>query len=126
MKSRKQWAIFALAFIGIAVVIVTVATTSLTAQSSSSSSEQGIDDHQPPPGPPHGPPPEAYTACDGKCAGEKSQFTGPHGETITGTCEQEGDRLVLRPDHPPKRPDSDEETDDNDNWPPPRQDETQY
>lgn len=48
----------------------------------------------------HGPPPEAYTACEGKNAGDTAQFVNPRGETVTGTCEQEGDRLVLRPDHP--------------------------
>lgn len=46
----------------------------------------------------HGPPPEAYTACEGKNVGEEAQFVNPHGETVTGTCEQENDRLVLRPD----------------------------
>ncbi len=45
-----------------------------------------------------GPPPEAYTACQGKKAGEVSQFVDPRGETLSGNCEQEGDRLVLRPD----------------------------
>ena len=47
--------------------------------------------------PQHGPPPEAYTVCEGKIAGDAAQFESPHGETIMGTCEQEGDRLVLRP-----------------------------
>ncbi len=46
----------------------------------------------------HGPPPEAYTACEGKNAGEETQLVNPHGETVTGTCEEEGERLVLRPD----------------------------
>ena len=27
----------------------------------------------------------------------------PHGDAVTGTCEEEGDRLVLRPDNPPPR-----------------------
>ena len=49
----------------------------------------------------HGPPPEAYTACEGKNAGEAAEFVSPHGDTVTGTCVQEGDRLVLRPDNPP-------------------------
>jgi len=52
----------------------------------------------------HGPPPEAYTACEGKNAGDTAQFVSPRGETVTGTCEKEGDRLVLRPDHPKPRP----------------------
>jgi hypothetical protein len=46
----------------------------------------------------HGPPAEAYTACEGKKAGDAAQFVSPRGETVTGTCEQEGERLVLRPD----------------------------
>lgn len=45
-----------------------------------------------------GPPPEAYKACEGKSAGSTSQFVNPRGETMTGTCEQEGNQLVLRPD----------------------------
>jgi hypothetical protein len=49
----------------------------------------------------HGPPPEAYTACEDKNAGDTAEFVSPHGDTVTGTCEQEGDRLVLRPDNPP-------------------------
>ena len=51
----------------------------------------------------HGPPPEAYTACEGKDVGDTAEFISPHGDTITGTCEQEGDQLVLRPDNPPRR-----------------------
>ena len=49
----------------------------------------------------HGPPPEAYTACEDKNAGDTAEFDSPHGDTVTGTCVQEGDRLVLRPDNPP-------------------------
>jgi len=48
----------------------------------------------------HGPPPEAYTACEGKKAGDTAKFVNPRAETVTGTCEQEGDRLVLRPNRP--------------------------
>ncbi len=47
----------------------------------------------------HGPPPEAYAACEGKNVGDSAQFVSPRGDTVTGTCEQEGDRLVLRPEH---------------------------
>ena len=50
-----------------------------------------------------GPPPEAYTACEGKSAGDTAEFVSPRGDTVCGTCEQEGDRLVLRPDNPPGR-----------------------
>ena len=49
----------------------------------------------------HGPPPEAYTACEDKNAGDTAEFLSPRGDTVTGTCEQDGDRLVLRPDNPP-------------------------
>lgn len=45
-----------------------------------------------------GPPPEAYAACQSKASGVRSQFVNPRGETVTGTCEQEGEKLVLRPD----------------------------
>ena len=48
-----------------------------------------------------GPPPEAYTACEGKSEGDAAEFEGPRGETVTGTCELDGDSLVLRPDNPP-------------------------
>ena len=50
-----------------------------------------------------GPPPEAYTACEGKNEGDQAEFTSPRGDTVTGTCVQEGDKLVLRPDRPPKK-----------------------
>lgn len=50
----------------------------------------------------HSPPPEAYTACEGKSAGDTAEFESPRGDTVTGTCEADGDRLVLRPDHPPR------------------------
>jgi hypothetical protein len=44
-----------------------------------------------------GPPPEAYAACKSKNAGDSASFTNPRGETITGTCQQDGNQLVLRP-----------------------------
>lgn len=50
-----------------------------------------------------GPPPEAYTACEGKSVGDTAEFESPQGDTVTGTCEQENSRLVLRPDNPPER-----------------------
>ena len=46
-----------------------------------------------------GPPPEAFAACEGKNAGDTAEFVSPRGDTVTGTCEQLGDRLVMRPDH---------------------------
>jgi hypothetical protein len=48
------------------------------------------------------PPPEAYAACEGKAEGAPAQLVGPQGETVTGTCGFEGNRLVLRPDRPPR------------------------
>ncbi len=48
-----------------------------------------------------GPPPEAYTACEEKAVGDKTEFVSPRGDTVTGVCEQQGDRMVLRPDNPP-------------------------
>ena len=45
-----------------------------------------------------GPPQAAYTACEDKQAGDTAEFETRRGFTVTGTCEQEGDRLVLRPD----------------------------
>ena len=46
-----------------------------------------------------GPPAEAYTACTGKSAGNTATFVNPKGETVTGTCTQDGSQLVLRPDN---------------------------
>jgi hypothetical protein len=62
---------------------------------------QGGRDESAPRGGPHfGPPPEAFKACEGKTEGSIAQFTGPDGETITGTCRTADGRLVLRPDRP--------------------------
>jgi len=49
----------------------------------------------------HGPPPEAYAACEGKSTGDKASYESPRGDTVSGTCVEHGDRLVLRPDNPP-------------------------
>ena len=46
-----------------------------------------------------GPPPEAYAACEDKNHGDQAQFVASHGQTVKGTCEMQGDRLVLRPDN---------------------------
>lgn len=46
-----------------------------------------------------GPPPEAYQACEGKSAGDTVEIETPRGDTMTGTCVQQGDKLVLRPDN---------------------------
>jgi hypothetical protein len=48
-----------------------------------------------------GPPLEAFKACEGRPAGSTAQFTNPRGETVTGTCRSDGERLVLRPDRAP-------------------------
>ncbi len=49
-----------------------------------------------------GPPKEAYTACEGKNAGDTAEFTSPRGDTVEGICEQHGSILVLRPNNPPQ------------------------
>ena len=49
-----------------------------------------------------GPPEEAYTACEGKAAGDMAEFVSPRGDTVTGTCAEQDGRLVLRPDNPPQ------------------------
>lgn len=48
-----------------------------------------------------GPPPEAYTGCEDKTEGDTAERVSPHGDTVTDTCEEEADQLVLRPDIPP-------------------------
>lgn len=80
---------------GIVITLLGVLIATITFGSDSSSQEPGRS-HQ-------GPPPEAYTACEGKSAGDTAKFVSPDGDTVTGTCEQEGDILVLRPDNPPER-----------------------
>jgi len=42
-------------------------------------------------------PEAAYRACEGKRAGDEVQLTVPQGLTISGTCEQDGDRLFFQP-----------------------------
>ncbi len=46
-----------------------------------------------------GAPPEAYTACEGKSAGDTAQFQNRRGETMNGTCEEDNGKLILRPNH---------------------------
>lgn len=46
------------------------------------------------------PPAEAYKACEGKSAGDVSQFVGPAGTTVSGKCEEFNGKLILRPDRP--------------------------
>jgi len=78
----------------ITVTLLSIFSTAAFGADQSQSQQRGS--HQ-------GPPPEAYTACTGKNAGDKSQFTNPWGDAVVGTCEigrgSDGDKLVLRPDH---------------------------
>jgi two-component system, OmpR family, heavy metal sensor histidine kinase CusS len=46
------------------------------------------------------PPLEAYQACEGKSAGTPAQFVSRRGETISGICEEEEGKLVLRQTDP--------------------------
>ena len=46
-----------------------------------------------------GPPAEAFTACEGKTAGDKSSFKTPNGESISGQCLEQNGQLVLVPDN---------------------------
>ena len=79
------------------IIIITVALFSLCAVNVFAAD----DDQQQSRGRRQGPPPEAYSACEGKSAGDSAEFVSPHGDTVTGVCEMVGDRLVLRPDNPP-------------------------
>ncbi len=49
------------------------------------------------------PPPEAYTACEGKSAGDEAQFEDRRGETLTGNCEENNGKLVVRPERPDRQ-----------------------
>ena len=46
------------------------------------------------------PPSEAYQACEGKSAGDASQFVDPYGVTVRGICEELYGKLILQPDNP--------------------------
>lgn len=50
-----------------------------------------------------GPPPEAYAACKDKKNGDTATFTDRDGRMVRGVCKTEGNRLVLRPDCPPRK-----------------------
>ncbi len=78
----------------IAMATVMVSLCAATASGSDTEGQRPRGRHQ-------GPPPEAYTACEGKSAGDAAELTTPRGDTITGTCVQQGDRMVMRPDNPP-------------------------
>lgn len=80
------------------IIMLTLAGMLVTANAfgaESSSGEQGRRRH--------GPPPEAFTACEGKSVGDTAEFVSQNGDTVTGTCEECPDGLVLRPDNPPDR-----------------------
>lgn len=54
-----------------------------------------------------GPPPEAFTACEGKAAGDACSVTTPDGETLAGTCasppaDAPDTRIACRPDRMPE------------------------
>jgi hypothetical protein len=51
------------------------------------------------------PPQEAINACDGKSAGDKVEFETPRGETVTGTCVNNGELTFAIPEggHQPPR-----------------------
>ena len=87
MKASKKWTL----------VITLLCACSLGALDSEAGNQppEGRRGH-------HGPPPEAYAACEGQEAGDRAEFVSPRGDTVTGTCVLQGDRLVLRPDNPPQ------------------------
>jgi hypothetical protein len=58
----------------------------------------------PPDGPPPGPPPEAVAACKGKVEGDKVQFAGHHGDTVSGVCHKHGDVMAAMPEGGPPPP----------------------
>lgn len=50
-------------------------------------------------GPMGGPPEEAFSACEGKNSGDSCSHPTPHGDTVSGSCTQRGDRLQCIPSH---------------------------
>ncbi len=51
------------------------------------------------------PPPEAFTACQGKAAGDAVQFQTPRGDAVAATCVQAQDGLAARPNRRGPPPD---------------------
>jgi hypothetical protein len=50
------------------------------------------------------PPPEALSACEGGSEGKSCSFSGPRGETLSGTCRRHDDELACAPgDRPAMR-----------------------
>lgn len=44
-----------------------------------------------------GPPAEAISACDGSSEGSDCNFSGPRGDTISGSCRSHNDQLACTP-----------------------------
>lgn len=51
-------------------------------------------------GTPPQPPQEAFTACEGKSAGDSITITTPRGDTMQATCEDFNGTLAARPSGP--------------------------
>lgn len=77
----------------LSIILVLLTVCTLHAYAKNGPSKNGRGQRQ-------GPPPEAYTACEDKSAGDTAEFVSPHGDTVTGTCEEVDDKLVLKPDNP--------------------------
>ncbi|ACO79258.1 hypothetical protein AvCA_30940 [Azotobacter vinelandii CA] len=45
------------------------------------------------------PPAAAFTACEGKKAGDTASFSGPGGRSMTGTCRDLNGKLAAMPEH---------------------------
>lgn len=70
--------------------------------------------------PRHGPPPaEALSICEGQSDGAACKFVTPHGDEVSGICENtpQGDFFACKPDRPPHRRDGRRQMD-----PPPTED----
>jgi hypothetical protein len=77
-------------------------TASLTSAVSAASSSSGSDER----GQHRGPPPEAFTACEGKAAGDACTMTHEE-QSIAGTCvsppaDAPDARILCRPEHMPE------------------------
>ena len=84
----------------IATLVLLILPLQVAAQTVEQPNQNGSQQSGSAPSKGHGPPPEAYTACEGKSAGETSELLTPDGETLTGPCEADRDgRLVLRPEN---------------------------
>ncbi|GAB3470875.1 hypothetical protein [Azotobacter salinestris] len=59
--------------------------------------QEGVAGH--PGGERMGPPAAAFTACEGKQAGDTASFTGPDGKTVSGVCRDMHGKLAVMPEH---------------------------